>query len=284
MADLNLPPLQEAEHNGQKVLSNGQLAVLFNCKRQNVSDIFRRHIKEFEIGADYFFLEKDELYRFKVENGLFEESNLPCTAGDKSACTPVRPFSKTANSAIVFTKSGIFKLLDFVNTKRAKQVCLKLLETYFKAAAQNFKNPPPLNLPKSRKPKIKDSLDLETLKFLIDRAANGNLRDDLIRKAAGISEMPKCVYILEFENVVKIGITQDFQRRAREIITATGDRVKNWCHTDKISSEKARDIETALLEKFDSVKVDGEFFKVEFWAVVEELAKLEDVTDFQNIL
>ena len=111
----------------------------------------------------------------------------------------------------------------------------------------------------AQKLKISNDTDVEKLAKLI--------------KAAGIFEPRKCVYILELENsTVKIGISQNFQQRARQIINSTG------------FISNARDIEKTCHEHFNYCRVDGEFFKTDFNSAVLELAKHAEILDFTYIV
>ena len=301
MEKLVIPEIQPCKYAGQAVLSTGQLAVLFCCKRQNITDIFRRHKNAFVEGVDYFFLKGAELYNFKAENGIFEEVGETCTAEDKFCntaeevgktctaedkfCNIVRPFSKTANSAVIWTESGVFKLSKFVHTERANNAYKNLLTSYF--IKKNYgarKNPVAIETPKLKKPKIKNNLTFEQLQFLISNCTNASLRDDLIRKAAGNLEPPKCVYVLEMSNGwIKIGMTQDFRRRARQIALETGLSVKNWCHTNYLPPEIARDIESACHANFESCRIDGEFYTTSFDSATAEVEKHEEIFESMTI-
>lgn len=95
----------------------------------------------------------------------------------------------------------------------------------------------------------------------------------------------RCVYILALSNgTVKIGMTQDFQRRAREILNSTGLTVKNWCHTSYLPTEIAREIETACIDCFAEFQTEGEFFNIEFETATSELSKCVEIVEFRNIL
>ena len=267
------------EYHGQPVLTTNQIADAYGCSVQNVRYDFHYNKKQFVEGVHYFKLEGDALSEFKAN---YNEA--------RTSYVPFAPFSKMASCLYLWTKEGLIRFCKIINTKTAWDVFKVLESAYFEKFNQIPKiETPKINSPrpknsKSKKIKIKDSLTFEQLQFLISNCTDSNLRDSLIRKAAGNFEMPKCVYILLLENeLVKIGITQNFQRRAREIITGTGFNVKNWCHTNYLPPEVARDIEINLQEIFQDFQADGEFFTADFNNAVEKLAEFEEVTEFQAI-
>lgn len=291
MENFNIPQIPQLEYCGQKVLTTPQIAALLKCKRQNITDNFKNHKTDFVEGVDYFFLKSEEFRIFRQNlqangfiqpqangfiqpqaNGFIQPQNCP-------------PFAKGATNVYLWTESGFAKLAKFIGTNEAKLIYSSIVFGYFQNKQPQVTNftPPQIAAPKIRKTKFKENLTFEQLQFLIEHCTNEKLRDELIKRAAGKFEPPKCVYILAFENgIIKIGVTQDFRRRAREIIAETGFNVVNWCHTDKIPAEFARDIETALFEKFESAKVDGEFFKVEFETALNYLDNREEISESMN--
>ena len=179
---IKFPLIKPTHFKGQKVVSTGQLAALLKCKRQNISDVFRNHKAEFIEGVDYFFLEKDDLYNFKVQNGVFEDVEgiaLACHVFPELPQPPVFPISKTANNAYVWTKSGVEKHAAFFRTNRAKLVLQSWLPFYFDDDWIEHLAP----APKTEPPQISPREKLEYLKFLILNCTDENLRDSLIKSA-----------------------------------------------------------------------------------------------------
>lgn len=300
MENFNIPEIQPLIYKGYAVATSKQLSELYHCQRHNIIENFKNHRNFFIEGVDYFTVQGEELQNFKAQNphggykpgtqkrGRFESTAL--IEGGRFESTALFAFANSVNSLHLWTKSGALKHAQFINTSYAKKVFEKLSQSYFlNTTAQINGCAPPVNpsrfaSSKIKKPKFKENLTFEQLQFLISNCPDDKLKLELIRRAMGKYELPKCVYILALSNgTVKIGVTQDFRRRAREIIADTGFNVVNWCHTGLIPAEIARDIETALLEKFDSAKVDGEFFNVEFETALNELALREEISDSMNL-
>ena len=281
-----MPAIVPFFYCGQKVFTSIQLVAAYGCKASRIKDNFYNHKNAFVEGVDYFKLVGEDVNEFKKQN---EAGRFPATTTEASRFPATSFISARTTKLILWTQSGAFKHSQFINTPYAKAVFEKLSQIFFQNFVAKSSIPPANNqprLPKIRKPKNKtvDDAEFEKLLKLIDRTNDERLREQLIKRAAGINELPKCVYILLLENeLVKIGITQDFQRRAREIITATGFNVKNWCHTNYLPPEIARDIEINLQEIFQDFQADGEFFKIEFDNAVEKLAEVEEIIDFQSI-
>ena len=81
-----------------------------------------------------------------------------------------------------------------------------------------------------------------------------------------------CVYALEMENgTVKIGYSGDFFRRAAQISTASGLKVINWCYSEYVLADDARNVESLCHQTFAEYRTLGEFFKIPFAAARDEL-------------
>ena len=201
---MELPPIQVAQFAGQKVLSTPQIAVLFDCTHRNVSAIFHKHEVEFEKDVDYFFLKGDDLTAFKLQNSIAEDEKFISLAQGKpnSTALPLRTVAKNVHSIFVYTKTGIFKLATFINTKRAKLVFQRLLLAYFCENIQEIEESE-LPLPESEfpepiePPKFSSNTEkIETLCNFLDKITaflkecamieDKKLRDDLIKAAFNI--------------------------------------------------------------------------------------------------
>ena len=281
-----LPKIVPFFYKGQKVLISPQIAAAYGCKASRIKDNFYNHKNAFIEGVDYFKLSGEELDEFKKQNNASRPLTTTTNASRHSTTTTEasRPsatcyISPKVTGLKVWTESGTYKLSQFINTPYAKAIFEKLSQAYFGSFT-----PPPVQMPKLKKPKIKNNLTFEQLQFLISNCTNASLRDDLIRKAAGNLEPPKCVYVLEMSNGwIKIGMTQDFRRRARQIALETGLSVKNWCHTNYLPPEIARDIESACHANFESCRIDGEFYTTSFDSATAEVEKHEEIFESMTI-
>ena len=227
---IELPQIQPIYYNGQKVLSSNQLAALFKCRGASINEVFRRHKKEFVEGVDYFYLEKDELYIFKIQNGLLEENGVRGVAGVPSTevngvrgvADSLPPFSKTANAAYLWTQSGILKHATFYRTKRVKLIVRSFFLSYF---GENCE-----------------------LDFAIGEPN------------------PNCVYAMELDNnTVKIGRTETIDARSRQLENQLSCKVLRVYHTDFLPKSTAVKIETACCKVLNPFLARGkEFFNVSF--------------------
>ena len=282
-----IPKIVPLYYCGQAVLTTGQAAENFNCHCATIRAAFNRHRKNFIEGTDYFYLQNDKLSEFKDEqaaNDCYTPAANDCYTPAANACNV--PFSRLASSLYLWAESGVEKLAKYIGTDKAKLIYTALKFGYFQKANVNFKpqTTPRLAPPKPKKPKIKDNLTFEQLQFLISHCTDAKLRDELIKRASGNYEPPKCVYVLEMENgAVKIGMTKNFLQRARQIMAESGLQVKNWCHSEYLPAEIARDIENACHEQFEGCKVGNEFFETDFNSAVNELSKHAEINEYKNI-
>lgn len=160
---ISIPETFPLFYKWQKVLTNNQLSGVFECTRQVINSAFNYNKKYFEAEIDYFFLEKDELRKFKDKY-----------AGNNS-CTPV---SRLASSLYLWTQSGVEKLAKYIGTDKAKLIYSALVFGYFQSEKQ-------LNLfPQDQSPELSPIQKYNELKFLIAHCKDKNLRDELIKKAA----------------------------------------------------------------------------------------------------
>ena len=75
----------------------------------------------------------------------------------------------------------------------------------------------------------------------------------------------KCVYIFQLGNeTVKIGITNNLQRRIRAVSGHSGLDILRWAYTDILSSTDARQIESDCHKHFSSRRTRYEFFNITF--------------------
>lgn len=96
----------------------------------------------------------------------------------------------------------------------------------------------------------------------------------------------KCVYILEMNNkTVKIGCTKNFKQRMKAISTGSGLNIVNWCYSQNFDSRDAYAFEHMCHEAFQENRIKGEFFDIDFWSAVTELAKYTDkfVTKYDEV-
>lgn len=89
--------------------------------------------------------------------------------------------------------------------------------------------------------------------------------------------MLKCVYVLEMNSdLVKIGQTNNVQRRIKSISSSSGFKILKHYETDFVDSKNAREIEKACHEAFADRRTSGEFFDITFEEACEELNKYAD--------
>ena len=94
-------------------------------------------------------------------------------------------------------------------------------------------------------------------------------------RRAGAALIQKCVYILLLSNkTVKIGMTQDFVRRLRQIERGSGLSVIESFHTEYMDSSLAKRLEKCCQEHFADKRLCGEFFNVSFEEAQTELQRL----------
>lgn len=91
------------------------------------------------------------------------------------------------------------------------------------------------------------------------------LIEQLFKSAEFAQFAPKCVYILELNNgTVKIGCTQDFWRRLRQIELASGLSAIRGGQTEKFQPDEAFALEKACHELLANNRIQGEFFDTTF--------------------
>ena len=132
MQNLVIPQVKPLEYCGQKVLSTTQIAVIFKCKRNNITDNFRNNKANFTENVDYFHLIGEELNVIKQ--------------ADSSAQNNLCAFSKYSTNTYLWTQSGVEKLAKSIGTNEAKLICSALKFGYFqseKPAQMNLFPPVP---------------------------------------------------------------------------------------------------------------------------------------------
>ena len=99
-----VPEIAPLFYNGQKVLTINQMSVLFKCEGANIRVAFSRHRKNFVENEDYFYLNYEQLAKFKAANRQFTSVKYNRYA----------PFSNLASSLYLWAKSGVEKLAKIV--------------------------------------------------------------------------------------------------------------------------------------------------------------------------
>lgn len=80
------------------------------------------------------------------------------------------------------------------------------------------------------------------------------------------------VYILLMsDGTVKIGLTKDLTERIKQIQAQTGREVLNYKSTPFMSVNRARELESALKEKFAEYQISGEYFDMRFVDACKEI-------------
>ena len=105
--------LAVVEHNAQRVLTTEQLAAVYGCTPQNITQNFNNNVERFREGEHYFRLEGTELKAFKreVENFDVVKGNV--------------------NTLYLWTERGAHRHCKMLNTTVAWNVFDELEETYF---------------------------------------------------------------------------------------------------------------------------------------------------------
>lgn len=167
--------IQPLIYSGKKVLSTPQLAVIFQCNRQNITVNFRNNRNLFVEGEDFFFLKGKEFKAFRQK--LIMES-----AGEIFAAQSIiPPFSHGATNTYLWTESGVEKLSKIISTDNAKFIYSQLRLKYFQGKLAANKSVSPQIISQNLfSPREK----YDELKYLIEKATDENLRDRLIKSAA----------------------------------------------------------------------------------------------------
>ena len=75
----------------------------------------------------------------------------------------------------------------------------------------------------------------------------------------------KYVYVFQLDNeTVKIGISNNIQRRTRAVSGHSGLDILQWACTEKLSATDARQIESDCHKHFANRRTRGEFFNITF--------------------
>ena len=79
-------------------------------------------------------------------------------------------------------------------------------------------------------------------------------------------QKPKvCVYVLQLSNdSIKIGISQCFEKRLKDLQHAGGILVTRWAYTEYIDSQQAHKIECMCHKQLHPCRLHGEYFKASF--------------------
>ena len=166
------------EYKEKLVFTTKQLSKFYGSSRQNISTNFRRHMKDFVEGVDYFYLYGVELkifqfnYQKEATHDFFSE------------------IAPQAHEVYLWTISGAFKHSLYLNTDRANNVFIsgRFFEYFgtdmptedFESPDQHVKQEPPAveNTPCDTR--------IELLTEFIRLCKNDDLRDTLIREAASL--------------------------------------------------------------------------------------------------
>ena len=163
-----IPEIRQIDYSGQKVLSTLQLAKLFKCKRNNITDNFRNHKAEFVEGVDYFHLMGDELNALKQK--------------DKSAQNDLCAFSKYSTNAYLWTIYGVEKLSKIIGTDAAKLIFTSLQFGYFQQGEKSMQKETSAQI---NPPAEFSRLDrIKILRELLDYTDDKDLRNDIICEIA----------------------------------------------------------------------------------------------------
>lgn len=111
--------LQVLEYNGQRILTTQQLAEIYETSVDNIKMNFNRNNKNFEKGTHYYFLEGEELKKFKNE---VTDSYL---------------VGKNASSLYLWTERGASRHCKILDTTKAWEQFDNLEATYFKVKEAN---------------------------------------------------------------------------------------------------------------------------------------------------
>ena len=166
MENFVIPEIAPLFHNGQKVLTINQIAVLFKCNGTNIRMAFSRHRKDFIENEDYFFLNYEQLTEFKA-------TNRRITSVNNLGYAPVSPL---ASSLYLWTKSGVYKISKFIDTDNAKLIYSALQRRYFSQIT-----PPTLQENSTPENNLEKATLLVKIAELTD---DQNFKESLLKRAA----------------------------------------------------------------------------------------------------
>lgn len=105
---------------------------------------------------------------------------------------------------------------------------------------------------------IEEAVNFALKSKFVRQGVKNNLRPLYMKRLEGVSE--KCLYLMENElGMLKIGISNDPLKRARQLTTAGGFLVNLICYWQ--ISNPSRTVEALLHRQFKDNKVNGEWFK-----------------------
>ena len=246
----NLVPVN---HAGKRVLSTNQVAEVFGTTPAQIRDNFRYAKKHFIAGRDYFKVEGEDLKSLK---GAL--SDVLGTSGGVGNSHSV-PFSKSANSVILYTEQGVARHCKMLNTPKAWEMFNVLVASYF-----NSVPPGPLPLP------LEEEVTPDEEPILIDEKERTlkRMKKQLAKPCYELA----VVYVLFMSNMtVKIGYTKDLPDRIRQIQAETGLEVFDFKTTPYMTREEAAALEATLKEKYAADCLGGEYFDVRFTDICKEL-------------
>jgi len=113
-----LKDLKVVEYNGKRILTTAQLAQFYKTDIDIISQNYNRNKDRYVIGKHYFFLEKDELKKFKISNPLGEGQ------------------LKQAPSLCLWTFDGC--IIHYNNVRSASPLMLVQLADYFGIDAETL--------------------------------------------------------------------------------------------------------------------------------------------------
>ena len=257
----NLVPVVFAN---QRVLTGKQIADFYGVEVTRIKDNFRKNKKRFELGVDYFKLEGAALRALKeqveaeVKNLVGEEGaeSFRSQGGYKSSLATSdnllgekgaesfrskggykSPLATSANALVLYTQQGAARHCKMLNTPKAWEVFNLLMTNYF--------NPAPTIV----QPDAKKSP----------------------RKYQPLPEFAIVYAVLFVNELTKIGMSTEFNRRLPEIRKEVKLDVKGVHSSSVLPFDAARKLEKACKSKFASSARGNELFAAPFADICKAL-------------
>ena len=124
---MELENLLKVEYRGERVLSTKQIAILYGCSKDYIRKNFKDAKEHFVEGIHYFYLEGDELKKFKQYLAKLQAKSSDVTNSHAAEL----PCTKLASSLILWTEKGAVRHCKMVGTQKAWDVFTVLENSYF---------------------------------------------------------------------------------------------------------------------------------------------------------
>ena len=175
---MEIPLVIPLNYRGQKVFTSRQLSNIFKTTQQNIGQVFRLHIVEFEPNVDYYYLRGVELKELKTTNKL----EFACTSKVEFVSANKVEFAcANVSKMYVWTESGVMKLAKIIGTDEAKAMYV-----LFALEAGAGKSDAPRVVKADARPTLSKNAAELMAELLKSSSAitDEKLRDEIIRETA----------------------------------------------------------------------------------------------------